>query len=371
MRRTITAVAAMMAAVLFQGCASAYKDFNPKSDGRWARLAVSLPLTPFVYGWMGYHILTEERGPHEVSFEHAVRYDPLPANEGGRLDSAQSALLSRFTPIIVQQIDPEAAYDPSFNQIGRPLPLRTLGGDKYVSVDVNQPSVFGFITEAEIAGAQRTQTNYVYWFPEHPSLGGGFDPEAGKIEGITLRITLDAEDKPLFYETVFNCGCYHRAYPSEVVEENARQEFGGPLPGKFTSVAKPTRFRIDLYASEAVKLPAGERPVIFSSAGNHQPLHIGSQSEIPILAPSIAEQRISQLRPYDELTVGGADGLGIFGRDKLVVGSDRPEAKMLFPTGLYHAGTPRRRGSQLIHFDQYDFDDPRLLEKHLRIPSGI
>ena len=42
---------------------------------------------------------------------------------------------------------------------------------------------------------------------------------------------------------------------------------------------------------------------------------------------------------------------------------------MLYATGFYHAGTPRIHDAHLIHFDQYDYNDPLLLEKLLRIPS--
>jgi hypothetical protein len=36
---------------------------------------------------------------------------------------------------------------------------------------------------------------------------------------------------------------------------------------------------------------------------------------------------------------------------------------------MLSAGQPRQRGTQLIHFDEFDFDDPKLLEKLLRLPD--
>lgn len=339
---------AALSALMLMACASSKRDFDPKHDGRFARLAVSFPLTPFIYSWMGYHILTEERGPHEVAFDEAIQYDPKPLSTVGELKTGEVELLNRFAPILIQQTDPHAAYDPAVNELGRPLPMQTLEHEKYVSVDTAQPSIYAFITEAELDGMKRAQLNYTYWFPEHPSMGGGFDPEAGKIEGITFRMTLGPDNTPLFFETVFNCGCYHRVYPSAEVEKKAREQYGPPAKGRFTSIAKPVRFKIDFYAPEAVDLENDARPVIFSAAGNHQPLHIGSESEVARLVKNLPKHRESQLRDYAELTHGGIDNLGIFGKDKLVVGADRPETLMLFPTGLYHAGTPRRRfsGSQ-------------------------
>lgn len=372
-RRSLLAIpsALALAASLLTGCASSRRDFDPKHDGRFTRLALTFPITPFVYSWMGYHILTEERGPHEVNFAEAVRYDPQPIVDAKDIDPATRDLLGRWAPIIIQQVNPDATYSAAIDQVGSPIPMKTLGNKKYVFVDTEKPSLYAFTTQAEIQGKEHAQLNYVYWFPEHPSMTGGFDPEAGPVEGITLRITLDSHSKPLFNETVFNCGCYHRAYPTEEVDRKAAEEFSGPLKGKYTSVAKPVRFKIDFYSPESVRVTEGGRPVIFSAAGNHQPLHIGAESEINALVKDLRATHPMQLRDYAELTQGGVDGLGIYGPDKLVVGADRAEATMLIPTGLYHAGTPRRRGSQLIHFDQYDFDDPRLLEKHLRIPKGL
>ena len=43
---------------------------------------------------------------------------------------------------------------------------------------------------------------------------------------------------------------------------------------------------------------------------------------------------------------------------------------MLFAAGFYHPGTPRIRGTHLIHFDEYDYDDPQLLEELLRLPPA-
>lgn len=53
----------------------------------------------------------------------------------------------------------------------------------------------------------------------------------------------------------------------------------------------------------------------------------------------------------------------------LVLKADRPECILLRPSGLFHAGHPRQRNTQMIYFDQADFDDNQLLEKYLRLPQ--
>ena len=67
------------------------------------------------------------------------------------------------------------------------------------------------------------QLVYTHWYPEHPALKKN-DAEHGKPEGVTLRLTLDADHRPALMETVYNCGCYHRLYPSECLEAEARAE---------------------------------------------------------------------------------------------------------------------------------------------------
>ena len=81
-----------------------------------------------------------------------------------------------------------------------------------------------------------------------------------------------------------------------------------------------------------------------------------------------------QVRDYVELerTPFGATWASIFNEKGLVRGAHRRiESAMLTPLGLYRAGHPRQRGTQLIHFDQADFDDPALFDIYLRLPSSL
>jgi hypothetical protein len=79
------------------------------------------------------------------------------------------------------------------------------------------------------------------------------------------------------------------------------------------------------------------------------------------------------LRNYSELELAPfEDGWGsVFNAKGLVKGAFRMEGVLLTPLGLLHAGQPRQRGTQLIHFDQADFDDPRLFETYLRLPQAF
>jgi hypothetical protein len=80
-----------------------------------------------------------------------------------------------------------------------------------------------------------------------------------------------------------------------------------------------------------------------------------------------------ELHPYREMELTRSSGhvTSVFDRNGLARKSDRLETYLLAPTGLFHAGTPRQRGTQMIHFDQQDFEDPSLYEERLRWPSKI
>ena len=81
-----------------------------------------------------------------------------------------------------------------------------------------------------------------------------------------------------------------------------------------------------------------------------------------------------RLRKYDELenleTPAGRL-TSMFQDNGLVKGARRPEGIYFTPAGLLSAGQPRQRGTQLIHFDNWDLDDPHLFEQALRLPSDF
>ncbi len=47
----------------------------------------------------------------------------------------------------------------------------------------------------------------------------------------------------------------------------------------------------------------------------------------------------------------------------------RDECFPLAPSGLFHAGHPRQRNTQMIYFDQAVFDDNKLLDEYMRLPA--
>ena len=286
----------------------------------------------------------------------------------GHNSKKEAALLARYAPTLVQERLADARYATDTDYVGT---VRLTGSSERcaVLIDTNEPSVYAYWQYTWIQGRRHLQLTYTHWFPRHPKLKS-FDAEQGEIEGATLRITLDANDRPAILETVLNCGCYHRCYPSDSVERAACLAHGGPAPGKRFCVERPMADRMDWVVPETVTVGAASYggPLLFSRAGYHGLAGVGfDRSEL-------AERTIGEIRPYclrdyhelEHLPIG--DGFGsMFDAKGLVRGAERLEGTMLSLTGMLNAGQPRQRGTQLLHWDDYDFDDPHLLEESLRL----
>ncbi len=279
---------------------------------------------------------------------------------------AETALLRQYAPIIVQERIANATYPPDTDLIGT---VRLRGTeDRYkIEIETSAPSVYGYVKHTWINGQAHVQLTYTHWFPRHPALKS-LDTEAGEIEGATLRITLDHANRPAIFETVSNCGCYHRCYVATSVESAACGEFGKPVDGKSLCTERAIEGKMDWIVPETVDLPdAPQRPLLFSRAGYHGLAGLSfDRSDL------LGEHRYA-LRPYEtleRLPIRSAFR-SMFGGDGLVHNAGRLEGFLLAPTGMLSAGQPRQRGTQLLHWDQYDFDDPHLLEHCLRLPSGL
>lgn len=339
-----------------------------KDQGRFARAApLFLFALPSALTVASIHS-EEWHGDLDAAFDSAVRYSPeeirpLPGHAELPL---HWGLLQRYAPAVVQEHPNDVAYPRSVDGFGKVW----ADNDEVVHIDTEQPTVYAYAREVLIRGQRRVQLCYTHWYPEHPKLKD-FDPEQGKIEGVTLRITLDADRKPALFETVYNCGCYHRTYPAERLEAAARGQFGQPEPGKKLAIEHGVKGKIDLIAPKTVAVPDdAEHPIIRCRAGWHAIVNVafgrdGHEQEI-------RGEKNYTLLPYEELErLVTPDGrvTSMFYDNGLVRGAERLEGVFFTPLGMLSAGQPRQRGTQMIHWDHYGFDDPDLFEKTLRLPD--
>jgi len=257
-----------------------------------------------------------------------------------------------------------------------------------VHIDTAEPSLYAYPRHTWINGREHIQLTYTYWFPRHRTLylpnsancascapvrTKLIDAEAGRIEGATLRITLDEQLQPAIFETLLNCGCYHRCYVSRSVESASCTQYGSPDTDKSYCVERIIPGKFDWIIPEIISTDGPcRRPLLFTRAGYHGLAGV-CFDESAIAGHTLLNQRTYALRPYDALErlSIGSEYRSMFGPDGLVHGAGRLEGILMAPTGMLSAGQPRQRGTQLLHWDQYDFDDPRLLENCLRLPHGL
>jgi hypothetical protein len=185
-----------------------------------------------------------------------------------------------------------------------------------------------------------------------------------------LRLTLDLHNRPLLAETAFACGCFHRFFPSEALDREATETHGRIVSGR-SALATSRRLAVDPIISQSMgdlneKDP---HPRVYVYGGKHFACAVEFSGPLP------AKKQHEKYKLHDAAELErlplGTRFASFFGRDGVVRGSDRPEAFVLWPAGFHRAGSPRVRGTHLIHFDQYDYQDPRLIETLLRLPPPI
>lgn len=365
--------------------------------GKVGRALVAAPL--FLPAAIGAEIADAEATQQVINadFDHVFVYRPPSADDvrtAEQLASADDEQLARwFAPVFIQQHVPQAPYPASEDQFGR-VSLTGTPGQIDVRIQIERPTVYWTTQEAKFAaedngpvalkrgardrfsswtGAQkRKQLVYVAWYPSHPALKPG-DSEAGLIDGVVIRITLDCHNRPAVYEFVRSCGCYHMLYVAEFVEAAARRQFGEPLPGKTYAIQKDDSKR-ELFIPALVPDDGSHptRPTAYVSGGQHMLMGVEAGGAWNGSA-DVAAEHTYQLERYETLTrLPLGDGVAsMFGSDGLVHNAGRAEGWLMAPTGIRSAGQPRQLGTLKIRMDAYDYDDPYLLDRQLRFPSDF
>jgi hypothetical protein len=287
-------------------------------------------------------------------------------------------LVSYYAPIFVQQrVDSRALMHPypaEYDHIGQAR-LRREKGELKAFV-AGSPYVYAVCEKRKIGTGEHIQITYTAWYPAHPRLKM-IDLEEADIDSCVLRITLDADRVPLFYETIAACGCFHKVFVASGLEARARLAFGGPEPGKHYSVERSVKSSIDWEVAGVVPEPDGgpARPVVFLKAGEHKVIGMGSAARLRL--PSGADVRRYQLAEYSELYAvrveNSSETAPFFdlGEGGKVWGAERRKERFLLNLiGVDNAGHPRALDQIKLHFDQSTWSDTTIYERYLRLPPG-
>ena len=227
-----------------------------------------------------------------------------------------------------------------FDRIGTPF----CTADKNPAIDTNRPISFQRLSFTRFKGKILTQLNYVIWFPARPK-EHAFDIFGGFLDGLTYRVTLNSDGLPLLYETVHNCGCYHKFYPTDrlqVLEKTGYAE-------------KPLVLRAP--AAD----PNSARMVIALDTRSH---YVKSLYTLP---RKLKTESVGYLlADYDQLRslkYSEHEHRSFFKEDSLVNGSERLERYILWPTGVLSPGAMRQLGRHSVAFvGKRHFDDPNLMD---------
>jgi hypothetical protein len=212
-------------------------------------------------------------------------------------------------------------------------------------VDLSAPVVYRHLSHTRMDGQILLQLNYVVWFSSRPKTSA-FDLLGGRLDGIIWRVTLSPEGRPLVYDTIHDCGCYHLFFPTS----HLRLRSHG-----FT--VEETAF-VPQYA------PDSEQPhglVLRVANGTHYIERV--------LADSVAAGPSETYRfaDYDSLRSlpAGSGRRSLFGPDGIVPGTERGERCFFWPMGIPSPGAMRQWGHHATAFvGRRHFDDPDLMERY-------
>lgn len=331
------------------------------------------PLTKYVFaaGIRNWHEETRELHAVPVAqlprLGESLRYAPkpplllapsdtLPVPEVDALGVPQltpaltEALLARHAPAL--EVDTADASD----RLGQ---LVWSDGGKRIVVDTTRPVAYARIAYTRLAGRVVPQLVYTFWFPSRPPQGY-FDALAGNLDGLVWRVTLGTDLKPLVYDTIHPCGCYHLFYPTDRVRARP-----GPIEGQGPNDE-------GLFVPQPVAAPAeGERQLLRIAARTHYLRRVANVAEENPTALEYALRDENELRVLPWPNESAPRGTrSAYGSDGLIAGSERLERIFFWPMGIASAGQMRQWGHHATAFvGRRHFDDPDLFERYFELAA--
>jgi len=316
----------------------------PDDYQTWKRVVGLYALTkyPFAAGVRNYQEETQKvfatpldqlpaHGPLE---RYVPRFD-VSALAVAEYDTAMLQAIERHAPLL--EIETVTDYD----RLGTP----TLDDDGSPQVDIAHPVGYVRVARTVVGGQPLTQLVYSFWFPGRP-LTGTFDTLGGRLDGITWRVTLAPDGRPLVYDTIHNCGCYLQFFPTP------------------RAVPKPKPDTIDEWAFIPQSVPdvgPTQRVSLRVASRTH---YLQRVSVVDSVAPGIgyAFALDGDLR---SITLRDGTRRSLFGPDGIVAGTERGERWFFWPMGVREPGAMRQWGRHATAFvGRRQFDDAFLFDRY-------
>jgi hypothetical protein len=254
----------------------------------------------------------------------------------------QEALFRMYAPAWEIQVQGDD------DRIGTPV----WTGKGVLDVDTHKPQAYTLLSFTRFGKQILTQLNYIIWFPSRPKQSA-WDLYGGLLDGLNYRVTLDSDGAPLLHETVHNCGCYYKAYPTERLQVRAKTDYAEP-----PLVLKAP----DLDPSKNFMTVAME-------SRTHYVQHLYPLSRE--LQPETVAYCLADYGQLRSLPYSSIDRRSMFDQYSLVPGSERLERFILWPTGVFSPGGMRQWGRHAVAFvGRRHFDDPLYMDRMFVEPDS-
>lgn len=271
-------------------------------------------------------------------------------------EAALRRLAARHAPVLV--IDTLSDAD----LIGRPIPAGEAPGER-PRVKTDDPVAFVRLAHTRFAGEVLIQLVYGFWFDARPPSAGS-EILAGHLDGLMWRVTLGRNGRPLVYDSIHPCGCYHLFFPVPPTERRPLEEDRDLREGALTPAGAPVPGK-------------GERIVLRLQAGTHYLQKVASTGAIEPAARRrayrLAMDRLVPDLDLRSIPTGRPERpyRSLYGESGLVAGTERSERFLLWPMGIASAGAMRQWGTHATAFvGTRHFDDPFLFDRSFRNPRS-
>ena len=213
-------------------------------------------------------------------------------------------------------------------------------------LDTGAPRVYVQPSWAIFDGVPLLQISYLAWFSERPPVGD-MDILAGRMDGVMWRVTIGADGRPMLYDSIHPCGCYHLFFPRPPTRLRLR-----PIddPGEGTVV--PT---------DAPALGPGQRMVLHIGGGDH---YLRALSVAAVDAAAATRYELAAMDDLRSLPLPAGGTRSLYDGRGMVAGTERRERFLLWPMGIASPGAMRQWGTHATAFvGRRHFDDPYLIDK--------
>ena len=214
-----------------------------------------------------------------------------------------------------------------------------------LDVDTRKPTTYTLLSFTRFAKQILTQLNYIIWFPSRPKQSD-WDLYGGLLDGLNYRVTLDSDGIPLLYETIHNCGCYYKAYPTKRLQIRTKIDYAEP----------------PLILKAPDLDPSQNFVTIAMESRTHYVQHLYALSRK--LNPEAAAYSLADYGQLRSLSRSSGARRSMFDQYSLAPGSERLERFILWPTGVLSPGGMRQWGRHAVAFaGRRHFDDPFYMDR--------